>query len=202
MTVRNSQDNSPDLPPDTTRNDRFSAVLVIIVAIAGIGLGLSVRQRTLNQVWLFRDQQTGIEAIYPAGWLTDQSGDYVAKIEDPKSRPFKTRYIIDVVPGGGATSVRNVLDGLTLQRSIDLPAYRVLDIQEINLGETNATQMDFVFVQADPNPFIERVPVVVRGMDIVIIDGNRAIIVTLMSDEDSFEQNQDGFRRFLGSLRY
>ena len=187
---------------DATRNDRFSAVLVIIVAVAGIALGLSLRQRTLSQVWLFRDQQTGIEATYPAGWLTDQSGEYVARIQDPKARPFKTRYLIDVVPGGGATSVRNVLDGLTLQRSIDLPAYRVLDIQEVTLGGANATQMDFVFVQADPNPFIERVPVVVRGRDFVIIDGNRAIVVTLMSDEVTFDQNQDAFLRFLGSLRY
>jgi hypothetical protein len=62
--------------------------------------------------------------------------------------------------------------------------------------------MEFVFVETDPNPFIERLPVVVRGLDRVVLDGNRAVIVTYMAEEASFSENFLAFERFVASLRY
>ena len=107
-----------------------------------------------------------------------------------------------VVPAGGQTSIRNVLDGLTLQRSSDLAAFRVLSVEDVSIGATTLTRLNFAFVDADPNPFIQRLPVVVKGMDILIRDGDRIIVVTFMAEESTFDQNQIDFDRFLQSLRY
>ena len=191
-----------DVASDRTRNDRFSSLLVVIVVLLFLGLGLVNRQRIDTQLWHYNSRISGIEATYPAGWLVDETGDYVVRMRDPRARPFKTQYQIKVVPAGGQTSIRNVLDGLTLQRSSDLAAFRVLSVEDISIGATTLTRLNFAFVDADPNPFIQRLPVVVKGMDILIRDGERVIVVTFMSDENTFDQNQPDFDRFLQSLRY
>jgi hypothetical protein len=191
-----------DVAADQTRNDRFSSLLVIILVVLFLSLGLVNRQRIDAQLWDFNSRISGIEATYPAGWLVDESGDYVVRIRDPRARPFKTQYQIMVVPAGGQTSIRNVLDGLTLQRSSDLAAFRVLSVEDISIGTTTLTRLNFAFVDADPNPFIQRLPVVVNGMDVLIRDGDRVIVVTFMSEESTFDQNQPDFDRFLQSLRY
>ncbi len=189
-------------PPDFTKRDRFSAVLTIVVTAAALMLGLLIRQQSISERWPYVNQQVGIEALYPAGWLVDEQGDYVARIRDPLARPYKTQYIITVVPVTAQTSTRNILDNLTLQRSTNRPAYRVLDVIPAGEGNESYTRMDFVFVETDPNPFIEHLPVVVRGMDIVILDGNRAIIVTFLAAQTHFEANLPEFERFVEALRY
>lgn len=199
--AREWEEQLDEAPPSLTRNDRFGSILVLVITALALTLGLLLRQSTSNQTWTYTSRQAGIEALYPAGWLVDERGDYVVRIRDPKARPFKTQFVVTIVPAGGATSVRNVLDSLTLQRSADLSAYRVLSIKEINAGII-LTEMNFAYVEADPNPYIQRIPVVVLGRDIVILDGDRAIVITYMADQSSFEDNLQVFQRFLVSLRY
>jgi hypothetical protein len=187
---------------EITKNDRFSFVLVIVTFVVMFTIGLLMKQQSAAGTWPFSDTESGIEAEYPVGWLVEEGTTYVARIRDPKSRPFKTQLMLTVVPAGGQTAIRNVLDSLTLQRSVDLPAYRVIQVQEFDEGGFTVTQMDFVYVQTDPNPFIERLPVVVRGIDRIILDGNRAIIASYMADESTFETQLTTFERFVASLRY
>lgn len=187
---------------EITKNDRFSFVLVLFTFLIMISIGMVIKQQSSLGTWPYVDTESGIEAQYPVGWLVEEGTTYVARIRDPKARPFKTQFMLTVVPTGGQTAIRNVLDSLTLQRSVDLPAYRVLQVQEIQQEGLTVTQMDFVYVQTDPNPFIERLPVVVRGIDRVIIDGNRAIIASYMADETTFESQLIVFERFVSSLRY
>ncbi|MBN1427846.1 MAG: hypothetical protein JXB07_05630 [Anaerolineae bacterium] len=192
----------PEIGSGLTKNDRFSAILVALLTVAALGLGLITKQRSSTDTWPYESREAGISINYPTGWLTDERGDYVVRMRDPKARPFKTQYIITIVPMGGQTSTRNVLDGLTLQRSADLSAYRVLNVQEMTVSGVKSTKMSFAFVDADPNPFIQRLPVAVMGIDFLILDENRAIIVTFMSDKQMFEENLPTFERFMSSLRY
>jgi hypothetical protein len=95
-----------------------------------------------------------------------------------------------------------VLDALTIQRSADLAAYRVLSIEDTVRGTVTITQLNFAYVDADPNPFIQRLPVVILGLDIVIPNGAQSIVVTYMASQDSFDAGRPTFDRFLASLRY
>lgn len=198
--------DTPEKPRATitgmTRNDRFGVIAVFLATVGAVLLGLALREGTLNQQWQYNSRVAGIEASYPSGWLVDEGGDYVARISDPKARPFKTQYIINVVPAGGEASVRNVLDNLTLQRSADLAAYRVLSVEDVTVGGVPRTEMRFAFVDSDPNPFIQRLPVVVLGLDVIILDDDRAIVVTFMAEETEFPRILDDFERFLASMRY
>lgn len=185
-----------------TRNDRFSVILVMMLTALAIGTGLILQQQTSVQTSFYESRTAGISARYPSGWLVDERGDYVARMRDPMARPFKTQYVIAAVPSGGQTTTRNILDALTIQRSADLAAYRVLSIEDTVRGSVKSTQLRFAYVDADPNPFIQRLPVVILGLDIVIPNGNRSIVVTYMASQDSFEKERPTFDRFLASLRY
>ena len=147
----------------------------------------------------FVAREAGIQTSYPAGWLLDTEGDYLMRVNDPAARPFKTSYQITVAPASAQTAVRNVLDNLTLQRSSDLAAYQVLSVQVVS---ERVTRMDFAFVDSDPNPFLQRLPVVVLGTDLVLIDGNRAIIVTFKVAEEHFEREFPSFERFFAAMNF
>lgn len=181
-----------------SRNDRFSAVLVVVMVATAMALGVALRGRALLQTYPYADREAGIEVRYPTGWLLDTSGNYVMRVWDPAARPFKTEFTIRVVPVSGQTSVRNVLDSLSLQRSSELPAYRVLSVEE----ERNITRMTFAYVETDPSPFVQRLSVVVRGMDVVVLDGDRAIIVTFVTNAERLEAERPAFERFFASLTY
>lgn len=196
------EDQLEEVQTGMTRNDRVSAVLVVLLTLLAVGVGIAMRQRASGQEWTYVSRAAGIEAAYPAGWLVDESGDYIVRIRDPKGRPFKTQYRIATVPAGGQTSIRNVLDGLTIQRSTDLAAYRVVSVQEQTIAGQDFTVMNFTFVDADPNPFVQRLPTVVLGMDVVIRDADRAIVVTYMADEEAFATHYDDFQSLLAALRY
>ncbi len=198
-----SNDNQPETSSSgVTRNDRFNNVLTIIIFVAAIVLGLLLYTSDASEVRLYTSQQAGIEALYPAGWLIDEEGDYIVRLRDPAARPFKTQFIVRVVPASETTAVRNILDELTIQRSIDLSAYRVLNVESTTVGGVEQTRMSFVFVDADPDPFSQRVPAIVQGVDIVIVDDGRALVITFMAGEANYAENLGDFQTFLASLRY
>lgn len=198
-----AEHEEPTSSPGLTRTDRLSAILVVLMAAVAVTLGLILQQRASARTWTYVSQEAGIEATYPAGWLIDEEdASYIARLRDPAARPFKTQYRIATAPAGGQTSIRNVLDSLTVQRSTDLAAYRVLSVASVDIGGATYTQMNFAFVEADPNPFVQRLPIVVLGRDIVIRDGDRVIVVTYMAEETRFDEGLDGFERFFASLRY
>lgn len=178
-------------------NDRYGSLLTVLVTAAVLTLGLLLRQSELASTLPFADRTAGIQTRYPAGWLLDTEGDYVMQVRDPAARPFKTTYQIQVVPSGPQTSVRNVLDNLTLQRSSELAAYRVLSVQAVS---ERVTRMDFAFVDTDPNPFLQRLPVVVLGTDLVVLEGDRAIVITLLASKDSYNSEFPRFQRFFTAL--
>ncbi len=201
MTNIISNDRQPAVS-DSTRNDRFAGLLAIIISLAAIGLGMLILQRSQSDTWTYENREAGIDGRYPAQWLVDERGDYIVQIRDPRATPFKTQYVLRAMPLSQHSTIRNVLDSLTLQRSTSLSGYRVLNIEERSLGNRSVTEMAFVFVNTDPNPYIERLPIIVLGMDRVIQDGDRAIVVTFMSAKESFNANLPEFEQFMASLEF
>lgn len=185
-----------------SKTDRYAEILVLVVMLFAILGGLAIKQQSQSITWLFESRQAGISVRYPAGWLVQEGGGHIVTVRDPKARPFKTQFIISSIPTSPQTTTRNILDGVTLQRSNDLAAYRVLSIASTTLNGSNVAQVEFAYVDADPNPFIQRLPIVVRGVDLVLITSSRAIVVTFMSDSTTFEADRDQFQRFVASLRY
>jgi hypothetical protein len=168
-----------------------------------LALGLLLRANALNANFLFEDDQNGIRGLLPADWLLDTTNpDYVFRIEDPDARQFKTQIRVTVQTVGPDASPRNVVDLLELQGAAELADYRVLSVEPTRLGEDEAIKINYSFTQTEPNPFLQTLPVVVQGVDWVVLRGNQAVIMTYRDAAPTFDRHYYHFERFLRTVEY
>ena len=90
-----------------------------------------------------------------------------------------------------------------MNRAPTLDGYRILSREPFILpDESDATAMSYTFVATESNPFLESIPVVVEGLDILTIRRGQAIVITFLSDAESYDQNYAIFEQFLRNLRF
>jgi len=189
---------------DITQRQRWSHYFVFIYALIAVFIGFNLRSTTLDATTPYVNNQVGIRALYPQHWLIDTSGNYVFRVRDLSQSGFKTTLQVAVQPVTISTTGRNLLDTLTLNRSQTYSGYKVLSQQDnykLPDGQ-NATAMYYVYVVGDDNPFLKTVPSVVQGLDILSIRRGQAIIITYLSDAQTFDDNLPTFERFLDDLQF
>jgi hypothetical protein len=188
---------------ELTQRQRWSHYFVLIYAVVAVVIGYNLRTSTLNATVSYVNSEVGIRAFYPQRWLIDSSGSYVFRVRNLAQLGFKTSIQVDVQPVTINTSARNLLDTLSLRRVSTLSGYRVLSRQPYVLpDEQEATAMVYVYVSTGDNPFLETIPTVVEGMDILTIRRGQAIIVTFLSNATTFDENLPTFERFLDDLEF
>jgi hypothetical protein len=178
--------------------------LVVILSVLMFFVGVNLRDSTLNATRSYTNLEAGIRAEYPENWLIDTSGDYVFRVRDVSQIGYSTTIQISVRPVGADTPPRYLFDALTLNRSQTLASYSVLasGLSYVLPDETVANAMEYTFVASGNNPFLQSVPIVVRGMDILTIRRGQAIIITFLSASNSYDQNYTVFQRFISSLEF
>lgn len=185
-----------------TRRIRFAHYLTLLYCVVGALLGLGLRDGVLFATTEFRNNEVGIVARYPAGWLLDTTSA-VLRATDTARPGFKTVIEIDVLPFAPRMSARNVIDGLTLARQGTLPYYRNLTTFETTLGsQDTAVVNEYSFVFASNDPFLQSTPATVIGRDVLVIRRNQAILITFQTDKLTYEEDLAIFDRFLESLDY
>lgn len=188
---------------ELTQRQRWSHYFVFIYALFALFIGFNLRSATLDATVVYTNSQVGIRALYPQRWLIDTSNEYVFRVRDVTQLGFKTTMQVEVQPVTINTSARNLLDTLTLNRMQSLTGYRIISNDPYTLSnEQEATAMRYVYVEGADNPFLESVPTVVEGMDILAIRRGQAIIITFLSDSQTFNQNFPVFERFLDDLEF
>lgn len=186
-----------------SRSQILNSATIALVAVIMLGLGWLMRNSALSATVVFADDLSGIRAQIPQNWLiTTDDPAFVLKAEDAGAIPFKTILSVSVLPVGAEATPRNVVDTLTLQRAGQLASYRVLSIEPLALGEDPAIEMNYAYVQTEPNPFLNAVPLVVQGRDVVVIRQNQAIIITYREERGKFDLNEARFDNFLANLDY
>lgn len=188
---------------ELTFRQRWSHYLAVIFSAVGLVIGLNLRDATLNATTLYVNSQAGIRAAYPANWLIDESGSYVFRVRDVARAGFNTAIQVATRPVSPVTSTRNVLDDLNLNRAQTLAAYEVLAEEGFTLpDEVAATAMSYTFVETQDNPFLQGLPVVVQGLDILTLRGGQALIITFLADAADFEQLRPTFEQFIRNLEF
>ncbi len=192
-----------DARSDITQRQRWSHYFVFIYALIALVIGINLRDATLYATVPYSNSEVGIRAYYPERWLIDSTGDYVFRVRDIEQMGFKTTIQVNVQPVTLSTSASNLLQTLTLTRMQTLSRYRVLSSQPYALpGEQEATAMGYVYVAGEDDPFLQSIPTVVRGLDILTIRRGQAIIITFLSDANNFDENLPIFERFLDDLEF
>lgn len=188
---------------ELTFRQRWSHYLAIIFCLVGVVIGLNLRDAALNATTLYVNSQAGINAQYPANWLIDESDSYVFRVRDVSRPGFSTTIQVATRPVSALTSTRNVLDDLNLNRAQTLAAYEVLAEEAYTLpDEVAATAMTYTFVDTQDNPFLQGIPVVVQGLDILTIRGGQALIISFLTDASVFEDTLPVFEQFLSNLEF
>ena len=165
---------------------------------------LQLKAATENATVVYSDPVVGLTVQYPEGWLLDTSGDAVLRVTDESAEGFKTSIEVQALPLGVGLSERNLVDNLILSRSQSLASFDVLERSSITLGESErpATSLVFTYVDSESNPFLESLPTVVEGVDVITTQGGQALIVTFLSDARAYDSNLAIFQRFLNELDF
>ena len=191
-------------PAGLTFRQRWSHYFVLLFGITGFIIGFNLRNSTLNTTATYANPRAGITANYPQQWLLDEAGeDYIFRIRDMSASGYKTTIQVSARAVSPVTTSRNIFDTLTLERAQTRAAYNVINQDQFVLpDETRTPAMWYTFVAVQSNPFLQDIPVVIEGIDILIIERGQAIIVTLLSDLQNFDQNLSTLERFLRNLEF
>jgi hypothetical protein len=201
MTVVEVVEQSAEL----SQRQRWSHYFVLIYAAVAIFVGLQLRDAALYATIPYVNTQVGIRAFYPQNWLIDTAGDYVFRVRDMTQTGYKTTIEVNVIPVTPNTTARNLFDNLILNRSQTLASFTTLSRGEPYLlpDEREATAMSYVFVgDTGGGVFLESVPVVVEGIDILAFEGDQAMIITFLADANDFDEKVAIFESFLNDFEF
>jgi hypothetical protein len=182
---------------------RWAHVFSTIVLIAGIVFGLVLTDNAINDVRIYTDIRFGITAFYPATWSFASSPDFVFRARNLTERGFPTTIQIRAQAVPDSISPRQVFDTLSLERLQTLASYNVISSPyTITLADgVPALVIEYAYANAEADPFLERIPTIIRGQDVVTIRRGQAVTISYLSDEQSYEQNLPVFEEFLLRLR-
>lgn len=197
-----------ETPQEDVAKQRNAHVLTLVLAVVLFLFGLNSRAAALAATTAYIDSQAGIRLNYPRNWLLQTGAvgrdEFVFQVRDMTRSGYKTTIQIAIEPIGTDTTERNVLDALSLERSTALATYNILTIDEAYLlpNDIPAFSMEYAYVETETNPFLESVPVVVRGIDILAISRGQALVITFRADASTFNEDIRLFNRFLQTLDF
>lgn len=184
------------------RRDRWADGAVIALAAVALILGLVLRELTLFRTAPFTIGEAGISGRCPAAWMRETGDDPLLRVRDVRGGEFDTALELRSRPLAAEAEPAMVLDALALERANQVAAYRSLSTDQVLIGGQTATRRSFTYAYVDRSPYLDRLPVVVRGVDLALRDGGRVIVVTFLAGADDFDSRYRYFRAFVESLEF
>jgi len=186
------------------RTDRWSSWAVVLVLAIALLAGWGVMAYALGQREKYADGKTGLTVSYPSGWLLKADDDLAFQAQDPGASGFRTTYQARAWPISATealtSSLAAALNDASLARAQEGTAYRLLDLREGEpVNGRQAMEAEYVYVVEGSDPFVQQLPVVVRGLDVAIPLGDRAFVFSLLAGEDAYAGAVRAFRGLVGS---
>ncbi len=190
-----------DEPIALNFNQRWNTYLALAVAVLVLAVGLTLKNNALSATQEFEDLEAGVRARVPADWLIDtQSDEYVFRAQDPNALPFKTILQVSVLTVGNDATPNIVLDLLNMQRAPRFSTYREIARTDEILRGDPAKRMIYAYTQDERNPFLATVPIVVQGVDVVVLRRGQAVIITYREERNTFDTNLYRFENLLNTV--
>lgn len=182
--------------------DRFAEITVILVTVVALTAGWFYKSSVENASVPFEAE--GITAGAPKGWLqAGGSGEELLRTVDRSSNGFGTTYVVSQVAITSEATASEVAGHLTLEHAQNLVAFRMLDQQEVkDINGRDAYMINYVYVESNPDVTHAEVPSVVRGKDLIYLNGDRAIVVSFRADEKNYDLDLGRFYLFLKSINF
>jgi hypothetical protein len=140
----------------------------------------------------------GIQGSYPSYYsVATRPGDVIRVSDAVGSGSEFVVSMPTLLAGQDAAGVANQLAGA---RSTDFNLYKVLSTGHATVNGKTALTQRFAYV--DANGLTGAAPEVHQGLDYIIVDSGKVIIVTLLSTPDSLPAVEPLFARFLNNLKF
>ena len=183
------------------RRDRWVSWIVVGVVVVALLLGWLVKTAAEGRAVSY--EVDGTRVRYPVGWMrATVQPPVLLQVEDRLAPSFRTTLTLQrrPVPQSGRP-LAAVQQNLALERARTWTAYRVLGVQEAATIEgRTGMRVTFAYVETNPDPFLETVPVVMHGEDFLLPVGNGVYVVTLTAAEANYAQAQKHLRTLVRSL--
>jgi hypothetical protein len=184
------------------RRERWADWAVVALVAVALVLGWRLREAILSRTIPFTFTGAGISGRCPADWVRETGDDPLLRARNPLGGAFGTVLELRSRPLAAEAQPALALDALALERADQTTAYQTLTTDQVLVGGETATRRTFTYVHVDRNPYVNRLPVVVRGMDLALRDDDRVVIVTFLAGVDDFDAHHRYARAFVASLEF
>jgi hypothetical protein len=182
---------------------RIATWLAVLATLTALAAGAILRNNIEGASVGFIDSKAGITLRYPVNWLLsrgDLNTDYIMRVEDPASLPFKTTLQIALLATGPDATINDITELLNIRRAGQLSSYKTLEIVPTTFAGRPATRMTYAYASTDPNPSLKSLPVIVRGTDIITASRGQTYVITFLSDTTTYDENVRYFDLFTRRL--
>ncbi|MGH2524632.1 MAG: hypothetical protein ACRDH2_19165, partial [Anaerolineales bacterium] len=195
--ARSLSDTHTVATDDPTVGDRQSNYAAIGAFVVLLLVGALAWNNAVNRFTAF--DKGGFRGVYPAYFSDDTGEGEVLRVSDTLGTDSEFSITtVDLESGQNENTVASQLAG---SRGTDFDAYRVMSQGQTTVNGKTALQQRFAYV--DSSGLTGATPQVVEGLDyIFVLDGGRAVVVTLLTDPDNVADVEPLFGRFLNSLSF
>ncbi len=182
-------------------SQKFADWAVTAVTIIALLVGWFYKNSVMNRSLPFTS--AGITVRTPSGWMvTSTQGNEILHVTDPLSTGFGTTYTLETIPVASDATMDQVASMLTLQRGQALTAFRILGQESVTVYNQKAYEINYVYVESNPNLTHNEIPNIVMGLDYIFLKGDHAVVATYWAEEKAFDSDLGRFHQFLSSLKY
>lgn len=180
--------------------DKYAEISVILVTIIALIVGWFYKSSIENASLPFRAE--GITAEVPKGWLqtTPVNNNELLRTININSSGFSTTYVVSKITIAEDVPALEVASIVSLNHAQDLLAFRVLNQQEVQVYGRTAYELEYVFVESNPDLTHSELPKVVRGTDYIFVENGQAIVISYQADEKNYGADLNRFLLFLRSI--
>jgi hypothetical protein len=182
------------------RRARWADLAVVALVVAALVGGWILREAVLSRATPFT--VADVSGRYPAGWTRETGENPLLRVRDPRGGETGAALELRVRALAAEASPALALDALTLERSGQTTAYQTLSTDQVTVGGKAATSRTFTYVSVSRNPYLERLPVVMKGVDLALGGDGRVVIVTFVDSVDDFDVSYRHFLAFVQSLEF
>lgn len=141
---------------------------------------------------------SGFKGDYPAHFgLATREGE-VLRVADTLGTGAE--FAIQTLDLEAGEDANKVASRLAVQRGTEFQAYKVLEFADTVVnGKPTLTQR---FAYVDMRTLVKALPIVVEGKDYIVLDGNRAVVITMLTTPEDLPAVEPQFRQFVDRLTF
>ena len=182
------------------RYDAFVIGLFVVALIAGWGL----KSWAETRVTAFTAPDANLSLSYPESWTRQTEKGALLSIRDLRSGgTFKATFSVEVRELDPTTikPVQDLAELLAEEKEQELRAYRVLAMSDTEVDGVEAVRISYAYDdEPTGGPFQKPLPVVVQGVDTLVIHGSNLYIFTLAAPATTFSEQVEILDGILDSV--